>query len=68
VETRFVKLRRSRESSDLDYRLDNGGFQVLIQNGSVFNSASDALKTVDTLTEFKAVETREQTTTPSAEV
>ena len=43
---------RGRGNSDLGYWMDNGGFQVLFQNGSVVNPASHAVGTVDSFPEF----------------
>jgi len=44
---------RGRGSSDLFYQLDNGGFQVLFQNGCGANTDSHALGTVDNFPSLK---------------
>ena len=59
---------RERGNSGLGYRMDNGGFQVLFQNGCGVNLTSHALGTVESFPKFKAEEAREQTTSHSAEV
>jgi hypothetical protein len=47
--------------------MDNGGFQVLFQNGSETNPASHAMGTVDIFSEFKTAEARRQTATHGVE-
>jgi len=42
-----------RGNSDLGYQLDNGGFQVLFQNGCGANTASHVLGTVDSFPSLK---------------
>ena len=59
---------RGRGSSDLFYQLDNGGFQVLFQNGCGANTDSHALWNRGQFPQFKAAEAREQTTKHIADV
>jgi hypothetical protein len=54
---------RRRWSSDLGYKLENGGFQVLFQNSAGANQASHSVGNVDSFLEFKGAEEREQNKT-----